>query len=357
MENTLFVSKKITISDYTTGWSAPSNIALIKYWGKEKNQIPKNPSLSFTLSKSVTETTIEFFPKEGASGLTFDFFFEGMSRPEFLPKLNSYFEKICPYVPWLEHCHLIIQSKNTFPHSSGIASSASAMAALSVGIMDMEQHLFPELNKNEFFQKASFLARLGSGSAARSLQGPLTIWGKTSVTPFATDDFANLLIDKVHPIFNTYQDTILLVDKGSKTVSSSQGHQLMNGHPFAHKRFEQAHENLKRILSAIQIGDLNAFIAVVESEALTLHAMMMTSQPYFILMEPNTLEIIHKVWNFRKETDLPLCFTLDAGANVHLLYPENIKTKVLPFISAELSRFCQEGHYILDEVGHGIKKL
>jgi diphosphomevalonate decarboxylase len=69
------------------------------------------------------------------------------------------------------------------------------------------------------------------------------------------------------------------------------------------------------------------FITLVEHEALTLHAMMMMSEPAFILMKTGTLEVINKLWNFRKETGNPLFFTLDAGANVHLLFPENESSK------------------------------
>jgi diphosphomevalonate decarboxylase len=96
---------------------------------------------------------------------------------------------------------------------------------------------------------------------------------------------------------------------------------------------------------------------IVETEALSLHAMMMTSNPYFILMQPNTLEIIQKVWKYRKETQIPLCFTLDAGANVHLLYPQKNKEEVGAFIAAELVSFCEQGQYLFDEVGTGAKKV
>lgn len=81
--------------------------------------------------------------------------------------------------------------------------------------------------------------------------------------------------------------------------------------------------------------------------------MMMTSMPYFILMKPNTLEIINKIWTFRKQTNIPICFTLDAGANVHILYPENVREKVLQFIQLELVGYCQNGNYICDEIGNG----
>ena len=85
--------------------------------------------------------------------------------------------------------------------------------------------------------------------------------------------------------------------------------------------------------------------------------MMMTSMPYFILMKPNTLEIINKIWKFRNETKIPICFTLDAGANVHVLYPENVRETVLQFITTELVGYCQNGNYICDTIGTGAIKI
>jgi diphosphomevalonate decarboxylase len=70
-------------------------------------------------------------------------------------------------------------------------------------------------------------------------------------------------------------------------------------------------------------------------------------------MKPNTLEIINKIWKFRNETNIPICFTLDAGANVHVLYPENVSEKVLQFIQQELVGHCQNGNYICDQIGNG----
>jgi diphosphomevalonate decarboxylase len=106
-----------------------------------------------------------------------------------------------------------------------------------------------------------------------------------------------------------------------------------------------------------ETGDLDAFIQIVESEALTLHAMMMTSLPYFILMKPNTLEIINRIWKFRSQANIPVCFTLDAGANVHILYPENVSVAVLEFIQRELVGYCKNGEYICDGIGVGSQKL
>ncbi len=222
--------------------------------------------------------------------------------------------------------------------------------------MSLEKELDPEMKEDFFNKKASFLARLGSGSACRSINGELVIWGEHKNIINSSDLFGVPYPDKVHEIFRNYQDTILLVDKGSKQVSSSVGHNLMHGHPFAEERFRQAHENLDTLTNVFQNGDIDKFIEIVESEALTLHAMMMSSRPYFILMKPNTLEIINRIWEFRKETGLPVCFTLDAGANVHVLYPEKSKTKVFEFIKNELVAYCENEQYLCDRVGQGAKQ-
>ncbi len=334
-------------------FSAPSNIALVKYWGKKANQIPANPSISFTLNNCKTITKLSFEKKKNYDNFSFDLLFEGKPKEDFKPKIQKFFERIEQYCPYLKHYHLKIDTENTFPHSSGIASSASGMAALSMNIMALEKSLNPEMSDDYFYKKASFLARLGSGSACRSIKGSIVCWGKHAEISESSDLFGVEFPSKIHENFMNYQDTILLVDKGEKQVSSTLGHDLMHNHPYAEKRFEQAHENLSKIKRILENGNLNDFIAIVESEALTLHAMMMTSIPYFILMKPNTLEIINKIWKFRSQTKIPVCFTLDAGANVHVLYPENVVTEVLQFIKDELVGYCQNGHYICDEIGKG----
>jgi len=338
-------------------WSAPSNIALVKYWGKKENQIPANPSISFTLNTCKTITKLDFIRKESQDSFSFDLLFEGQPKEDFKPKIQKFLERIENYCPYLKNYHLKIDTKNTFPHSSGIASSASGMAALAMNIMSLEKDLNPHMTENYFYQKASFLARLGSGSACRSVKGNIVVWGKHEEIVGSSDLFGVAFSNDIHPIFTNYQDTILLVDKGEKQVSSTVGHDLMNQHPFAERRFLQAHHNLSAIKSVLEQGDINRFIEIVESEALTLHAMMMTSLPYFILMKPNTLEIINKIWKFRNEMKIPVCFTLDAGANVHVLCPENVLVETLQFIKNELVGYCQNGQYICDQIGFGSQKL
>ena len=356
MDITSFISKKASPISHTTSWKAPSNIALVKYWGKYGKQLPKNPSLSFTLSNSFTNTNVVFTP-HSKSIPDFDFYFHNVQKEDFKPKIVIFLERIHSYIPWIGNYHLSIKSENSFPHSSGIASSASSMAALSLCLMDLEQQLFPEMTNLYFYQKASFLARLGSGSASRSIQGPVILWGKNKTQNTSSDLYATPFGESLHPVFKTYQDTILLIDKDTKQVSSTTGHDLMHSHPFAENRFLQATNHLSSLLSIMKSGELDDFIRIVELEALSLHAMMMTSSPYFILMQPNTLAVIQKVWTYRESTSIPLCFTLDAGANIHLLYPKEYKDVILEFIYKELAFFCENGQYLKDEVGLGAKKM
>ena len=335
-------------------WSAPSNIALVKYWGKKENQIPANPSISFMLNNCKTITKLEVVKKSENNSFSFDLLFEGKPKEDFKPKIQKFFERIEKYCPFLKEYHFKIDTQNTFPHSSGIASSASGMAALAMNIMSLEKAINPTISDDYFYSKASFLARLGSGSACRSIKGEVVVWGN-HVQINGSSDLFGVEFSEIHSNFKNYQDTILLVDKGEKQVSSTVGHDLMHNHPYAERRFAQALENLSQIKAILSSGNVAEFIKIVESEALTLHAMMMTSMPYFILMKPNTLEIINKIWKFRNETQIPVCFTLDAGANVHVLYPESVKENVLQFIQDELVGYCQNGQYICDQIGNGAK--
>ena len=342
-------------------WKTPSNIALVKYWGKTEPQIPKNASISFTLRNSHTITTIDFTKKsnsEADKNINFELFFEGKKKEDFKPKIAKFFERILEYCPYLSTYTMVIHSENSFPHSSGIASSASGMSAIAMCLMSLEKSLSSVELTDEFInKKASFLARLGSGSASRSIEGPLVVWGNHPAIKGSSDLYGVPFPYEVHEVFKYYHDAILLVDKGEKQVSSSVGHDLMHNHPFASQRFDQANENLATISEILQNGEIDSFINLVESEALSLHAMMLTSNPYFILMKPNTLEIINSIWRYRSNTGSKVCFTLDAGANVHVLYPANESKSILQFIDNELSKFCQKNHYICDIVGLGAVKL
>jgi diphosphomevalonate decarboxylase len=96
-------------------WSSPSNIALVKYWGKKENQIPANPSISFTLNNCKTITRLSFVKKESNSNFSFDLLFDGKAKEDFKPKIQKFFERIFEYCSYLKDYHFIIDTQNTFP--------------------------------------------------------------------------------------------------------------------------------------------------------------------------------------------------------------------------------------------------
>lgn len=359
MEEQFYGNKDFKISSQTVTESCPSNIALIKYWGKYANQMPANPSISFTLNNCRTNTTMEFLADEPFAVQTF---LSGKEEPKFAEKIEKYFRNIEVYLPWILKGKFIIKTENTFPHSSGIASSASGFGAIAKCLMSLDYKFSQNviLSEVEGTKKASFLARLGSGSACRSLYNGLVVWGETPEVEGSSDLFAVKYPDsEIHPIFKNFNDWVLLIHEGQKSVSSTVGHGLMNTNPYAERRFQEARENFAPMKEILKSGDLQKFITLVEHEALTLHAMMMMSEPAFILMKTGTLEVINKIWKFREETGLPLFFTLDAGANMHLLFPnsdvdchaepvEASVDRIEEFINSELLQHTQNGGVVKD---------
>ena len=337
-------NKEFLTKDIEVFASCPSNIALIKYWGKYEGQIPANPSISFTLSNCKTETKMIFKSGEKFSVKTF---LAGKEETKFSEKIEKYFRNIEKYLTWILQGSFVIETENTFPHSSGIASSASGFGAIAKCLMEMDK----AFSGKDFFdvKKASFLARLGSGSACRSVYDGLVVWGEVNEVEGSSDLYAVKYPDEeIHLIFRDFNDYVLLIHEGQKSVSSTVGHGLMNTNPYAERRFQEARDNFVPMREILKSGDLQAFMKLMEHEALTLHAMMMMSDPAFILMQTGTLQVINKVWEFRKETNLPLFFTLDAGANVHLLFPSEKKAEISNFIETELLQYTQNGGIVRD---------
>ena len=165
----------------TVTYESPSNIALIKYWGKHGVQLPNNPSISFTLSNSKSITTIEYI--KGNSKI--EFFFEEERNLGFEKRIIKFIKSNKDNLPFIDDYSLKISSKNTFPHSAGIASSASAFSALAACLISMKQELgYPV---KDFNQEVSNLARLGSGSACRSVYEGVVLWGKTDLIQNSSD--------------------------------------------------------------------------------------------------------------------------------------------------------------------------
>jgi diphosphomevalonate decarboxylase len=330
---------------FSSCWQSPSNIAFVKYWGKKGHQLPANPSLSMSLSECHTRTQSVFSPSEG---LSVTLKLEGKERPDFALKIAQYLTSLSEELPWLKNLSVSIESSNTFPHGTGIASSASGLSAFALTLTDYFYKMF-HINHDElFFQRASYLSRLASGSACRSVFGGFSTWGECHLAG-SSDLFASPL--EVHSNFQHLMDSVLVLSSSEKAVSSRSGHGRMESHHFAQARFEQAKRNFERTVSALKAGDLSEVGALLEAEALALHAMMLTSPEPYILFEPNTILAMKAIWAFRKETGLPLYFTLDAGPNLHLIYPDVHHHKIQTFIGHELSALCET--IIHDRLGKG----
>lgn len=339
---------------YEASWECPSNIALVKYWGKKPGQLPMNPSLSFSLKKAQTKTSVRIEP---ASRRKVEFLFEGKTS-FFTERVEKYLAAMSLEHDWLNNYAFYIESENTFPHSTGIASSASAYGALALCLVDLKQQVTEKkFTSQQFFQKASRWARLGSGSACRSVFSSFSLWGRLEGFPNSTDCNAIPVTEKFHPAYQSLRDAVLLVDSSKKQVSSSAGHEMMNEHDFKDVRIAQANSHLRQLLEVMKTGDHQRFFQLIEKEALSLHALMMTSDPSFILLQPNSLAVIAKIRAFRQQTGLAVGFTIDAGPNIHLIYFEQDKQMVHQFIEGELLSLTENGDWLDDCIGNGPRKL
>ncbi|MBW6478881.1 MAG: diphosphomevalonate decarboxylase [Bacteroidales bacterium] len=332
-------------------YSSPSNIAIVKYWGKEPgDQIPMNPSLSMTLDKCRSFTTVEYEVKKG-SDFSVEVIFEGKRSTEIEAKLQRWFTKISYFFSWLKHARLRIESHNNFPHSAGIASSASGMSALAMCLSAIDGHVRNDKTENPQIQ--SNISRLGSGSASRSVMGPWVIWGKSVAFTDASDEYA-VVVPDVHAHFRKLHDTIIVVDKTPKAVSSRDGHTLMEGHPWRKGRIGQANQNFKELIKALKTGDWKLFQKITENEALSLHALMLASKGGMMLWKGDTVEWMHYLRAERQNKGIPLAFTLDAGANIHLLYPDEAREDILQILKNSHVPYIEMIH---DQTGSGPEKL
>ena len=340
-------------------WRSPSNLAIIKYWGKYGRQLPRNPSLSLTLASSCTDTALEYaFKEEPDNQIELDFFFHGEENDAFRAKTLAFLESLTPQFPFLRQLRLTIQTGNSFPHSTGIASSASSMSSLALCLCSLEDALFGTLqDAADFDRKASYIARLGSGSACRSIFPHAALWGATPAVPDSSDEFAVPAAGLLHPAFKDFHDDILIVSTAEKAVSSRAGHALMEGNPYAEPRYAQAKARLSALVPALQEGDLETFGKIAEDEALALHALMMCSNPSYLLMQPNSIELMHKIRAYRAETKHPVYFSLDAGPNIHLLYPGELVSDIRGWIEEDLKEHCVDGWFIHDWVGEGPEEM
>ncbi len=340
--------------EITSVWQSPSNIALLKYWGKLEGQLPVNPSLSFSLSKAYSTTKLTASPAIINSGI------RGINKNAehpFLPKIKAFWQIVIKEIPLLSDYSIDIETQNTFPHSAGIASSASGFSALALCVIDLAEKISGnKLPDDIFYKYASFLSRMGSGSACRSVYGGFTIWGKTKLWNYSSDLYAIDINEYIHADFSKLHDAILLVSTKEKSLSSSKGHALMKEHPYSEGRKLQAKNHLDLFKKSLLYGDFELLSQLTESEALSLHALIMSSVGGDILLEPASLDLIHRIRNARGK-GLSVFFTIDAGPNIHLIYPDSEKKKAEEFIRNELNDICPENKVIFDYCGSGSIKI
>jgi diphosphomevalonate decarboxylase len=336
-------------------WESPSNIALIKYWGKKGMQLPMNPSISMTLKQSCTMTRVEALWTKGSDGKVVSV--NNDKTHPFLPRLEKFTKWLSTEIPVLGNLTFMVETSSTFPHSTGIASSASGISAFTLCLLSIAENINgKEIPIPKFMTMASFASRMGSGSACRSLYGGFTVWGRTQEMPGSSDLFAIPVTERVNPSMRTLHDTILVVSSTPKSLPSSLGHSMMDQHPFTPSRIRQAKKSLTEVLKALTLGDLDRLAELVEAEALTLHSLIMSSPGGTILMEPQTVQIIRQIRAARQK-GLPVFFSLDAGPNVHMFYPESAVPEVEPFIREELVPLCENGTVIFDQCGAGPVKI
>lgn len=282
---------------------AHSNIAFVKYWGNRDHRLrlPANSSISMNLADLHTTTKVAWDSSQRQDTLTINGAIAADSALERVRKhldlLRSQF-KIC--------CYARVCSTNNFPMGTGIASSASGFAALTVAAC-------AALGLNPTERELSILARRGSGSAARSIPSGYVEWqaGDSDETSFA-ETFAP-------PDHWDLIDVIAIVSRAHKRTGSSAGHETAGTSILQPARVSSAAERLRAVKSAIMRRDFEQFASAVEQDSNLMHAVMMTSDPPLLYWEPLSFAIMKAVRHWRTVENLQVCFTLDAGPNVHCI--------------------------------------
>lgn len=281
---------------------APANIAFIKYWGKknEKLRLPANSSISMNLSETYTLTSVEKDKTLQTDRVSID---GTRLNGEALIRITKHLDLIRGMAK--EKMFLRIESKNNFPRGAGIASSASGFAALTLAASKAF-----ELNLSE--KELSILARLGSGSACRSIPDGFVEWkvGETSESSYAHSLYP--------PDYWEICDLIAIVGEDSKKVSSTEGHSIAESSPFYKARIAGMPKKISEIKKAMKNKDFAKFGEIIETEAVNMHTVMMTSKPPLFYWLPETVTIMESVIQWRGQ-GIQSYFTIDAGPNVHVI--------------------------------------
>jgi len=295
---------------------AHANIAFIKYWGNrdEDLRLPANGSISMNLGDLDTRTRVTFDPHLKADTLTLN------SQPQDGPgleRVSRFLARVrtaCVQAGSGTKPFAAVVSENNFPMGAGIASSASAFAALSLAASAAAGLDLPE-------RSLSRLARTGSGSASRSIPAGFVEWQKGS----GHEDSYAFSIAPTHHW--DLVDCIAIVSAEHKTTGSTQGHALASSSPLQRARVDDAPQRLDKCRTAIQKRDFTAFAEIVELDSNLMHAVMMTSNPSILYWQPPTIAIMQSVQRWRNQ-GTPVCYTIDAGPNVHVLTRQSYTSEV-----------------------------
>ena len=284
---------------------AHPNIAFIKYWGNRDNtlRLPMNGSISMNLDGLFTRTTVSF-----QHTLPFDELIinghevtgAGLDRVAYILDIIRGMANIPDRAE--------VMTENNFPAGAGIASSASAFAALALAGSKAAG-----LDLSE--QELSRLARRGSGSASRSIPGGFVEW---QVGTTDSDSFAFSIAEPNHW---KLVDCVAIVSASHKKTGSTEGHSIAPTSPLQAARVADAPRRLELCRSAIINKDFDAFTSIVELDSDMMHSVMMTSTPALHYWKPASIDVMNNVRAWRSE-GAPVCYTMDAGANVHVICPE-----------------------------------
>ena len=281
---------------------ANPNIALIKYWGNRDHalRLPANSSLSMNMAGLTTTTTVAFDASLVSDAIVLDSVEQAGAAKD---RITHMIDRVRAMAGLAARAR--VESRNSFPVGAGLASSASGFSALAVACAAAAGLRLDE-------PALSRLARTGSGSAARSVPTGYVEWQA------GVDDESSYAFSIAPPEHWDLRDAIAIVDVAHKSVGSTQGHALADTSPLHAGRLASIPDRLAGVRAALLDRNFTALASLVEADALAMHAVMMTSDPPLIYWQPATLAIIHAVRAWR-DGGLPVCFTIDAGANVHCL--------------------------------------
>jgi diphosphomevalonate decarboxylase len=288
------------------------NIALIKYWGNLDHglRIPANSSLSMTLGGLETRTTVSFNPDLDLDEVELD---DYKAKPPAYDRVVSHLDKIRAIAGIQTRAS--VQSHNSFPTGTGIASSASGFAALTIAACAAADIYLPP-------KQLSIIARQGSGSAARSILGGFV---ELKCGPSSDDTYA---VQVAPPEHWDLLDLIAVISSTHKEKGSSYGHNIADTSPLQAARVEDAARRMNVCRSAILERDFPALAKIVELDSNMMHAVMQTSTPPLIYVDPASIDLMKKIEVWREE-GLQVCYTLDAGPNVHCICTRSSATEVL----------------------------